>query len=69
MKEFLHTRLAPAALLTVLVAAGAVAVSSGQQSGGIVKTQYSRFSIQPGPSPDLVILGSGECIGKIEPCG
>ena len=66
MSEIFHRRVAPVLLMTAL-AVGAVAV--GQQSGGIVKTEYNRFAVPPGPAPDLVLFGTGECIGKIEPCG
>ena len=61
-------RAVPAALFMSALAAGA-ALTTGAQSGGIVKTEFKRFTIQPGPAPDLTLFATGECIGKIEPCG
>ena len=61
-------RAVPAALFVFALVAGA-ALTSGAQSGGIVKTQFKQFTIEPGPEPDLTLFATGECIGKIEPCG
>ncbi|MFQ5719836.1 MAG: hypothetical protein ACE5IK_09830 [Acidobacteriota bacterium] len=46
-----------------------IALTLGAQSGGIVPTEYHEFTVEPGPEPDLTIFATGECIGKIEPCG
>lgn len=58
-----------ATLLAGTLAACAAALSMAAQSGGIVPTEYHKFTIRPGPVPDLTLFATGECIGKIEPCG
>ena len=58
-----------AMVLAGTVAASAAVLSLAAQSGGIVPTEFHKFTIDPGPVPDLTVFATGECIGKIEPCG
>ena len=59
----------PTTLFIGALAGAALALSDGTPSGGIVPTSYHPFVIEPGPEPDLTLFATGECIGKIEPCG
>ena len=58
-----------ATFLVGTLAASAAVLSLAAQGGKIVPTEYHKFTIDPGPTPDLTVFATGECIGKIEPCG
>jgi len=56
-------------LTALLLCAFAALAAPAPQSGGIVPTEYSPISVEPGPEPDVTFFATGDSLGKIEPCG
>ena len=56
-------------LAVLALGAFASVAAPSPQTGGIVPTEYSPISVDPGPAPDVTFFVTGDTMGKIEPCG